>query len=188
MFFITCTMHWRKKCMPFAREAFDSTTTSILRCGDPVALHMHIAGRMAHRDNNGPSYWDITIRYASCFANYTRLHPTHSMVWSHISIGAILSCKRSLKIRHVYAAPWSQDVANDLWQVGLFAYLLQSSAWTSDSYRKYLNILSLFNVNLLLLLHSFVFFGNVNLKLEIISKIYPSRCVSIIHDLLFRNN
>lgn len=181
-------MHWRKKCVPFAREAFDSTTTSISRCGDPVALHMHIAGRMTHRDNNGPSYWDITIRYASRFANYTRLHPTRSMVRSYISIGAILSCKRSLKIRHVYATPWSRDVANDLWQVGLFAYLLQSATWTSDSYRKSLNILSLSNVNLLLLLQNFVFFENVNLKLEIISKIYSPRCVSIVHNILFRNN
>lgn len=170
-------MHWRKKCVPFAREAFDSTTTSISRCRDPVALHMHIARRMAHRDNNGPSYWDITIRYASRFANYTRLHPTRLMVRSYISIGAMLSCERSLKIRHVYATPWSRDVANDLWQVGLFAHLLQSSAWTFDSYRKSLNILLLSTVNLLLEQHAFVLFENVNLKLEIRNKIYSSRCV-----------
>lgn len=65
----------RGMCPP--REAFDSMATSISRRGGPVALHMHIAGRMAHRDNDGPPYWDITIRHESRFANYTRLHPTH---------------------------------------------------------------------------------------------------------------
>lgn len=45
-----------------------------------------------------------------------------------------------------------RDVANDLWEVGLFAHLLQSSAGACDSYRKSLNILALFTASLLLLL------------------------------------
>jgi len=107
------------------------------------APHAHRGEWRIDAYNDGPPYWDITMRHASRFANYTRLHPTRSMIRSYISMEAMLSRERSLKIRRdvCNSAIPTEDVANDLWEDVLFAHLLQSFEWVFDSYRISWNVL-----------------------------------------------